>query len=288
MSLKLIWLLDLASNFRIPILLVSVILWSGVIIFPGYALTFITLGIAFITTVFAVFPLSSWIDRVPHRSGEELEITTFNIQWDIYNHNKCVDHIRKLSSNIVILQEVTDTTRKEINALIGNFPYQFGDGHSHTMVISRLPLEDFVYLDWPGKFSNRAIGFSIDHHGTRLHFIGLHLQVTRNSDEIRLREQQIASLIAHCNKLSTQPIIVCGDFNAAIGSRVLNRICQECSLVPANSLLNYKPTWPTRLGCMGVQIDHFLVGDKMSVGSTSLGPMTESDHRPLSINLHLE
>ena len=287
MSAKLTWFLDMASNFRIPLLIISLFFWLG------YFVTFsilasVFLCMALLCSLFALLPLSSWVGSVPKIDNASLEITTFNIQWNIDQHKACLDFIRKLSSDIVILQEVTEATRTEINTWRDEFPYQFGDGHSHTMVIAKRPILEKKYLSWPGKFDNRAIHFSVQEQEQELHIIGIHLQVTRSSQELTPREEQISTLITCSRELVNKPLMIVGDFNAATGSRVLNRILRECELQVVNSLLRYQPTWPSKLKQFGIQIDQFLVSRHFYLEQIKLGPMTESDHRPLTARFSIK
>lgn len=286
-SLKLqwTWLIDLASNFRRHLLIISIVIFSIGILSTQILLILTSL----ITLIFSAVPLTSWQKKRNSPSTDnsrQLVVTSFNIQWNADNHVRSLMYIEQCQADVIVLQEVTLETSIIINNFRDRFPYQYGEGHSHVMVISRYKLQFIEYIKWPGKFAKRALHVTCSIHGRLIHLFAVHLQVTRIWHEVAIRNQQIASLsnsIKNCN----DAVMVVGDFNAAPGSRVLNTIEKEIGLKISSTLLSYRPTWPAKAGILGIQLDHFFVSSNLHVLSQQPGPCLDSDHRPITATVYI-
>ena len=236
-----------------------------------------------------LFPLSSWREhkfQVPLELITTLKITSFNIQWNIETHDQSLRYIKDDDADIVVLQEVTAETRNIIKKFNHEYPYQYGEGHSHVMVLSRHKIKFIEYLNWPGKFSERALHLVCEIHEQTIHIIAIHMQVTRTWRQIELRDSQINCLLETLNGIAA-PVVVVGDFNAGVGSRALVKIQKHSELKGKGSLVNYRSSWPSKCKMLGVQLDHVMVTGELIVTDSKLGPALESDHRPISVTIGL-
>ena len=275
------WLLDLISNFRLhAIVFVLLLLVCAYVIFSNLIVNIILL----LSLLFFIFPLRSW-EKCQSDIGESMQtsylIESFNIQWDSPEHSRVLEYIEKSEADILVLQEVTKSLKEVIKKYQHNYPNQIGEGHSHVMVLSKHKLEFVEFLPWPGKFQQRALHIKCLLPDEVLHILAIHLQVTRSWKQIGPRDEQIATLVEKANSIN-QALMVVGDFNAATGSNVLTRIENKTALVANESLLNSHATWPVRAGALGIQLDHFYVNNKLMLGTPELGPVLDSDHRPIS------
>jgi endonuclease/exonuclease/phosphatase (EEP) superfamily protein YafD len=214
-------------------------------------------------------------------------ITSYNIQWDIDNHVRSLEFIEKCQSDIIILQEVTAEIRTIINGFKDRFPYQYGEGHSHVMIISRFEVQLIEYLEWPGKFAERALHVTCRVLDRHIHLFAIHLQVTRSLYEMELRNHQI-NLLFDAIKNCKESVMVIGDFNAATGSRALRAIEKKLDLKSSSSLWNYLPTWPAKVGLLGIKLDHFFTSSKLTILDQKLGPKLDSDHRPITAVVYIK
>ncbi len=287
-SLKLqwIWLIDLASNFRRHLLVVGmVILAMGIALSMQIYLILASL----ITLMFAVLPLSSWLEKRTLFSvdtSRQFVITSFNIQWTTDNHARSLAFIEQCQADVMVLQEVTAETHIVINSFRDRFPYQYGEGHNHVMIISRYELQFIEYVKWPGKFAERALHVTCSIQDCLIHLFAIHLQNTLSWHEVERRNQQIDSLfdsIKNCK----EAVMVIGDFNAATGSRVLRSIETKIDLKASSTLLNYRPTWPAKAGILGIQLEHFFASSDLIVLNQQLGPKLDSDHRPITAVVYI-
>ena len=284
MRLIIIWLFDLASNFRLHIAALSLTALVLEIIFID--IWVLKLLILF-ALLFSIFPLSSWIkshEGILGTSGSMYKVESFNIEWNATEHENSLQYIKNSDADILVLQEVTQELKHKISDYSEKYPYQLGEGHSHVMVLSKFNLQLVEYLPWPGKYHKRAMHVICQLPEQVLHIIAIHLQVTRNWREIQIRNHQIDTLSDYVNNIK-QALMVVGDFNAGTGSNVLRQIENTTALTSNESLLTYKRTWPAKAGICGIQLDHFYVNNKLTIDASSLGPILDSDHRPISTNL---
>lgn len=282
-----IWIIDLASNFRRHLLIAGI-----VILTMGIALSMHTSIIiaALIILIFAAFPLTSWLEErrlFSAYTSKHFVVTSFNMQWDLDDHTCSLAFIRQCQSDIVVLQEVTAETRTVINSFKDRFPYQYGDGHSHVMIISRYELQLIEYIKWPGKFTDRALHVTCSIQNCLIHLFAINLQVTRSWHETDLRDYQI-NLLSESTKNYKEAVMVIGDFNAATGSRTLRTIETKLNLKTSGTLLNYRPTWPAKAGLLGIKLDHFFTSGDLTVLSQQPGPKLESDHRPVTAVVYIK
>ena len=288
-SLKLqwTWLIDLASNFRKHLLIVGIaILATGII----FSMQIFLILVSLIALFFAVLPLTSWLAErklLFVDPSKRFVITSFNIQWDIDNHACSLAFIERCQSDVIVLQEVTAETKIVINSFRDHFLYQYGEGHSHVMIISRHELQFIEYVKWPGKFAERALHVTCRIQDCLIHLFAIHLQVTRSWNEIELRDYQI-NLLLDSIKNCKEAVMVIGDFNAATGSRALRTIETKLDLKTSSTLWNYQPTWPTKAGLLGIQLDHFFVSSDLAVLNQQLGPKLDSDHRPVTAVVYIK
>ena len=282
MKLIIYWLLDLLSNFRLHIAVLSLI---GILLFAVVIDSALIAALFSIPFLFASLPVNSWWkcdNRAKNNFDEAYEVGSFNIEWNASEHTQSLEYIKNSQANILVLQEVTEPLKENISQYSEMFPYQLGEGHSHVMVLSKNELELIEYLPWPGKFQQRAMHVVCKLNSKPLHILAIHLQVTRSWREVALRNQQIDTLIEKLNEIK-QPVLVVGDFNAGTGSNVLRQFENRSSMCSHENLFNYKRTWPSRAGILGLQLDHFYCDTQIIMSEPMIGPVLDSDHRPISM-----
>jgi len=280
MRLLFIWVIDLLSNFKLHIAIFSMV---------GGLAASLLLGTVYLSLLFlipllyALLPISAWKIKAQQTLNDNVRtyrVCSFNIEWNAREHKNSLEYIKNSLADILVLQEVPHSLTGTINQYKDTFPYQYGEGHSHVMVLSKHELEFVEYLPWPGKFQKRAVHVICKFDGQAVHIFAVHFQVTRSWRELSLRNEQIVTLLDHLNNVEGA-IILAGDFNAGTASNVLRKIENGSGLISEASLLNYKPTWPSRAGMLGIQLDHFYHNDIIVLTDLELGPVLDSDHRPI-------
>ena len=276
------WIHELTSSFRLH----AAIIFSFALVLNYLFLKSDIVYVACIIILLLIFlPSLKQPGKMKQvKSGNSLKMTSFNLQWNINSHDRSLQFIKNEEADIIVLQEVTSSSQKIIETFTEKFPYQYGEGHSHVMLLSKHKLNFVGYLPWPGKFQQRALHVTTTLNNQSVHIIALHMQVTRSWKELALRNNQIDCLTETLASISG-PVIVIGDFNAGIGASSLNKIKTRSNLLGYGNFWHYHPTWPSSLGLLGIQLDHILTRGGFAVKSVRAGPKLESDHRPICAEL---
>jgi endonuclease/exonuclease/phosphatase (EEP) superfamily protein YafD len=102
---------------------------------------------------------------------------------------------------------------------------------------------------------------------------------------------------AELNQISTAatssnwPVVVLGDLNETPYGASWRRLLKTSGLSATGPLGT--PTWPSQLKgvpvpqCLGIRIDHILVGPEWEAGPLKVGPKITSDHRPIRVEIWL-
>jgi endonuclease/exonuclease/phosphatase family metal-dependent hydrolase len=169
------------------------------------------------------------------------------------------------------------------HASMGIAEEQFGDA-----VLSSYPIRlvKKARLAREPRFSSLesrgALWVEIDFHGTLTQIVNTHLGLSRKERLLHVRELLSESWLAEAQRKG--PVILCGDFNALPGSKVLNLL--QGTLVNVQTEMGkarHRKTWFGRfpIAC----IDHIFLGPgfevvKVDIGDSRLARLA-SDHRPL-------
>ena len=90
---------------------------------------------------------------------------------------------------------------------------------------------------------------------------------------------------------SNWPVVVLGDLNETPYGASWRRLLKTSGLSATGPLGT--PTWPSQLKgvpvpqCLGIRIDHILVGPEWEAGPLKVGPKITSDHRPIRVEVWL-
>jgi len=167
---------------------------------------------------------------------------------------------------------------------------QFGDAilSSYPMrLVKKCRLSEekrFSFLEPRG-----AIWVEIDFHGAYIHIINTHLGL--NPKERLLHTRELLGKDWLQNSKCNGPVILCGDFNAFPGSRVLNLFQNTLVNVQKQAgWIRHRSTWFGRFpfACL----DYIFVGPGFEVNQVQIGDSVlarlASDHRPLLTEINIK
>lgn len=228
--------------------------------------------------------LPQWIGRVPDPAAdaEPFRVATLNA----YAGNVPAAEIAELADaeqvDVLVIEEITRTLLVDLDAsgVLQRYPYQAGEPSetvSGTMVFSAFPIDDVAKLDTPfGSW-----GMSVAGPNGSLRLYGVHPRPPVGS--AAGWRQDLAAIRAAVSDAD----LVAGDFNATPDQQPMLAL-RESGLRSAAELANagWSPTWPANgmVHLAGVtlprlvQIDHVLVGERLTVVEVSRRSMTGSDH----------
>ena len=133
------WLVDTGSNFPVHLAMVALFASVGIMLWNApTGLIFVALSALLGGALLNPLRFRGQSAQASETARARLlTLTTFNLEWTSPRHERSLAYLRELESDIVVLQEVTDRTKPAIEALKDRFPYQYGGGTNHVMVLSR-------------------------------------------------------------------------------------------------------------------------------------------------------
>ncbi|WP_158971912.1 endonuclease/exonuclease/phosphatase family protein [Chachezhania sediminis] len=193
----------------------------------------------------------------PDAAGTELTLLWFNLLYDNPTPPAEIEAaLRDSGADIIILTEAA-AARELAGPLAPLYPHRLGCEEAgstcNLLVLSRLPLADAELraLDFAPERMATFRARAAD--GQVLQVVAAHLSkpwyIANSRSEDRAIRRQL-------RQMTDVPLLLVGDFNAAPWSRRLHRIEGYNGLRHARRPV---ATWPSRLGPLGIPIDHALV-----------------------------
>lgn len=159
-----------------------------------------------------------------------MKIATYNI-WNSESgmptrNQYIINEIRKVSADIICLQEVKNIQQAELIAQQAQYKYMFFDTYNYEdeglCILSKFPLYQQVSL----LKNINVIYTSVMIEEEIIGIVNLHLPW----DSALSRENQIVSAISHLEKEKWQYTFILGDFNCSNNSDVQRYLLGECTI----------------------------------------------------------
>jgi vancomycin resistance protein VanJ len=260
-------------------------------------------------TLFAVGPImgfrTGWRRLLPDPSGHPVRVVTYNAGGGAVLAQILPDFLARWQPQIVAFQECGEPLAAAVQRVDG--------WHRHVSrdlcLLSRYPIRaaavmDRSALDRVKQSEEKEIGgagyvvrFVLDGPRGSIRLGNLHLETPRKGfeglmerDLRRLRmNTEIRDVESHLARQWIEqgagPLLVVGDFNTPVESRILRRHWSH--LTNAFSVAGTGFGLTKHNGWIRVRIDHVLASDEWHVDRAQLGTETYSDHRPLIVDLTL-
>jgi endonuclease/exonuclease/phosphatase family metal-dependent hydrolase len=264
------------------------------------------LGLA---TLFAAGPImgfrTGWRRLLPDPDGHPVRVVTYNAGGGAVLAQILPDFLGRWQPQIVAFQECGEPLAAAVQRVAG--------WHRHVSrdlcLLSRYPIRaaavmDRSALDRVKQSEEKEIGgagyvvrFVLDGPRGPIRLGNLHLETPRKGlegllerDLRRLRmNTEIRDVESHLARQWVEqgagPLLVLGDFNTPVESRILRRHWSH--LTNAFSVAGTGFGLTKHNGWIRVRIDHVLASDEWHVDRAQLGSETYSDHRPLIVDLRL-
>jgi len=252
---------------------------------------------------------SGWRRLLPQPAGTPVRVVSFNADGGDFVAQMIPTLLSQWKPQVVALQECGET----LSAVVGLVPtwipgwYQFTG--KDLCLLSRYPIReasvmDRSQLDRVKQSEEKEFGgagyvvrFVLDTPHGPIRVANLHLETPRKgleglmegdlrrlamNTEIREIESNLAR--SWVNE-GTGPLIVLGDFNTPIESRIFQRHWGD--LADAFSTAGTGFGMTKYNGWIRARIDHVLTGPEWHVDHVAIGADQHSDHRPLIVDLTL-
>lgn len=215
----------------------------------------------------------AWLPS-PNLSGADLTVLQFNTRFDNPAPEAILLQVARARPDAITLQEVSGNTAVILAKLKGDYPFQLlcpFAGVGGVAVVSRHP----VVGEWCAKGDGFA-AMRIDLRGRLVTVASLHLHWPWPYGQ----QQQINKLLGVMSDLP-RPVVIAGDFNAAVWSESVRRIAAASQTSPIQGIrLTFARGLSALVPLGRLPIDHVLV-PAGAVGTAWLGQDAGSDHLPV-------
>ncbi|MEM9403043.1 MAG: endonuclease/exonuclease/phosphatase family protein [Pseudomonadota bacterium] len=195
--------------------------------------------------------------------------------------------IEKSAPDIVGLVELTPASRSGISTTLDAYPYRFEAPDNSPWGIglySRFPIVD-AQLVRESEGEPPFIVATVAFESSVMTVVVLHPYPPRSA-KLTARRNSTLGAVAALASDDDRPVLVMGDLNVALWSRVYRRFEAESRLVNSRRGYGVTGTWPPSK-ILGVPIDHVLVSRDIEVLDFRVMGFVGSDHLPVYASIKL-
>lgn len=229
----------------------------------------------------------SWPAAAVQADGPRVKICSANVHVDNTDAAQLLELLRREKPDVLYVSELTPKFDAAVRAS-GLFPFAFSrselDSPWGAGLYSTRPLEETRFL--PRSFGCPTIVARIDAEGTPLTIAGAHPVPPAGQRFTRLRDELLADTAKQLRG-RTEPVVLCGDFNATPWSYAFRDLLAVARLRDGRQGYGFKPTWPQGNPLLSLPIDHVLVSETIAVRDFRVGPAVRSDHFPVLSEIQL-
>lgn len=232
-------------------------------------------------------PVLAWLPPASPSAPSELRLLVANVLTGNQEHRRLLDLVAEERPDVVALLEVDATWLAALAPLAGTYPHRVvepRDDNFGIALLSRRPLGAAAIVEL-GPFELPVIDARVE-GAFPVRIVVAHPPPPISAAHAEARD---AILVEVAARVAGDPrAVVVGDLNCTPWVAPFRRLLRDGALRDSRIGQGNQASWPTRLGPLGIPIDHALVGPAVGIGGRRLGPSIGSDHRPLLIGLHAQ
>lgn len=216
-------------------------------------------------------------------NGTRLRIMEVNVLTANRNHDAFLEMVRAEQPDVIAVLEISAAWVEVLRELSDLYPHKWVEPQEDNFgigLLCKLPLMNAEVLDFEGVPAIRA---EVEVEGRVVHVFAVHTLPPVRSQYASIRNRQLEHL-PELVKDAEEPVIVVGDFNAAMWSPHFRSLCRDSGLNDARAGRGIVPTWPAQFAPVMIPIDHCLHSDSLEVNGLRSGTAFGSDHLPLIID----
>ncbi len=239
-----------------------------------------------------LFPVMGMKVGSSRQSDFPVRLATYNVYFGWLSEAALVEEISKMPADIILLQASGRTG----HLVRERFPDRFGhdDDDNDLTIITRYKI---TKVELPPRLPDGKpamfVGYVLETDAGPLRVFNVHpfsprhamVEGDRTTDNIRHREQQIASVAAAARRENT-PFVIAGDTNLPALSSVGRRYFGGFHDAFDDVGFGFGYTFPAKRPWM--RIDRALAGDGIRFVDVRVGKRGASDHLPLFVDFELE
>lgn len=276
-----LWLFDVFANFRIQYLVVAPLVIATLFLVkrPQPATT---LSILCLINLWFTIPYLITEPSADKNSKAELSVALINVNTQLGSPERVAAYINEADPDLVVLLEINHKWISELSGIIERYPHfktkpqhdNFGIGLFSKYPLSRSEVK-FI-----GDAGLPSISATVEFETVEIDVIATHPLPPKDKAYAILRDDQLEALASYVLK-KQNPIILLGDLNATCFSHHFQKFIKQSQLIDSSKAFGIQPTWPSFLPMMGIQIDHILHSESITVVERDTGSKVGSDHLPL-------
>lgn len=281
------WALDLLSHFHAVYLLFAALATAGLAALRWWGLARWAGALAAIEAVL-VLPLYVGVvgGPEPDAGAPRLRVVSYNMLHGNPGTAEAARHVAGLEPDVVVLIEATAS---QVQAFTTALPGWYAiaeprDDAFGIAVLSRRPPSSARVI-MPGPRWMPAIELVLPLGGQQVTIYAVHPPPPIDEAHARTRDELLRT-VSRWAAEREGPVIVAGDLNATPWSAPLRELLDEGPL-RSTQRFGLHATWPSRLGALGIPIDHVLVSGSLHPVRRSIEPGFGSDHRMVVVELAL-
>lgn len=228
--------------------------------------------------------------RVTAQPSEPLKVASLNLLVSNTQHETLLQALRNLDADVVVLLELSEPMAQELETLRDVYPYQnlfpsqdaFGIGVI-SKVLTATQLQS-TNTDESITYSTPQLRIKVtDRQQNVWHLGATHVLPPGTHASTLARDRDLASWSQELAEIDG-PVVMLGDFNNTPWSASWQKHLPE-GWYDSRIGFSRQPTWPSRLGWLGIPIDHALLNSAVICTERSTLPIPGSDHQGLVLTL---
>lgn len=276
---------DLASHFRVHYAITACTTSIVFLFCRAYLLVFISIAFLILNLAFV---LPWYFGSQEAGSNNDIKLFLSNVLTNNNDHKSFVSLIQNENPDIIVVMEINKSWVNALDLIKNEYTYSklaprednFGIG-----VYSKLPIimESVTYF---GSSGVPSIVLSLEAAKSTLTLVVTHPVPPIGDDYFKSRNEQLSHIAQEAEKISG-PLILAGDLNTTMWSSHYSQLEKNGKLRNVRRGFGINATWPSRLGILGIPIDHVLVSEEIGVVDFKVGASVGSDHLPLIVELSI-
>ncbi|MFV9484931.1 endonuclease/exonuclease/phosphatase family protein [Christiangramia sp. ASW11-125] len=284
--IKSYWLIDIFSNFKIQLLITSILLvLPTLILLRKQVLAVLILGINILWNLYFIIPY--YIETTIPVTENHFKVTSINLLSSNSNKQLTSKFIKNESPDILILMELTPEWLAYLEPVIADYKYKEIVPRNDNFGIALLSkykmtssVDYFSLNDKPSIIANVSIlqqQFTI---------VATHPVPPIGQQSFLNRNKQLSNIASNIPGYSKN-LIIAGDFNTSSFSPHFDSLLKQ-NLKDSRIGSGLLPTWPADYKLLQTTLDHFVVSKHLQISKRATGPNIGSDHLPITMSIGLE
>lgn len=279
------WVFELASNVRLQLALGLIVIMIALLAVRRWIPATVAAIGAAVNLVLVVPLLIVEGPAAPAPGADPVQITFFNTTFQA-DRGGVIAELRGREDDIVVLASADDLWARafegsDLEVVTG--PHL--DDRLQLLVLAREPgtIQVTVHRESDAR-QDHAVELTVALDGRWIHVLTIHAISPRTPQRARQRDRSLEWAAAWANSRES-PVVVIGDLNVTPWSPLYRSLVDDTGLTDSQRHHGLAPSWPARLGRLGLPLDHVLHSPELMTVERELGPSFGSNHRMLHTTL---